>query len=339
MEDKLKVFLFCNRGHGSVALQTCLDLGIEITGICTKLTQESYSNTIKFKIDRLLRSLSLRKPGGFIYKDPFDSFIEPTIIARKHGVKVFYDKEVKSKNLYDFILQSHSDLILSCSFNRLVPKTLLNCVDTAINIHPGVLPLRAGGTPNRWAICLGDAETAITAHIMTEKFDEGNILNEIRIPIRQNATWGDVELLIATLIPKAIRSVVGFVQSRNVLGTPQQSYQGTLPSFNGKYQVIDWFLSSDQIKRMCLAMRPKSGALTTINNTKICIWDLERWSMHRDNPIGKILGKDSCGNPIVQLSDCVISITKIIINHRIKNGSYLFRRKFINIGDYFESKF
>ena len=54
-----------------------------------------------------------------------------------------------------------------------------------INVHPSLLPLYRGPSPIQWAILSGDEMTGITLIRMNEKMDEGDVIYQEQVMIRE----------------------------------------------------------------------------------------------------------------------------------------------------------
>ena len=53
------------------------------------------------------------------------------------------------------------------------------------NIHGSLLPKYRGRAPHIWAIINNEKETGITAHVIDEKCDSGDIISQIKIKIEE----------------------------------------------------------------------------------------------------------------------------------------------------------
>lgn len=77
-----------------------------------------------------------------------------------------------------------ADLIVSASYGQKIPtKTLTSARYGGLNIHPSILPRWRGGDPVPWAIMSGDHQTGVTVVSLSDKFDEGLIFAQKKIPI------------------------------------------------------------------------------------------------------------------------------------------------------------
>ena len=59
-----------------------------------------------------------------------------------------------------------------------------------LNIHPSLLPLYPGLDTHARALAAGDVEAGCTVHIVTEGVDEGPVLGQARVPVRDGDTPG-----------------------------------------------------------------------------------------------------------------------------------------------------
>ena len=91
--------------------------------------------------------------------------------ALQNGIDVFTPVSLKNENLSRF----EPDFIVVAAYGLLLPKNIL---DTApcINLHASLLPKYRGASPIQSAILNGDKYTGVTAMLMDEGLDTGDIL-------------------------------------------------------------------------------------------------------------------------------------------------------------------
>ena len=76
------------------------------------------------------------------------------------------------------------DLIISASYGQKIPwETISKTPYGGINIHPSILPRWRGADPVPWAILSGDAQIGVSVVRLSEKFDDGKILAQQKIPL------------------------------------------------------------------------------------------------------------------------------------------------------------
>lgn len=123
----------------------------------------------------------------------------------------------------------------------------------AINYHDALLPRYAGVNAPSWAIYNNEIEHGVTWHVMTVKFDAGDILEQLPVSIDKDETafslnikcyeaalWG-----FKTLFAKLLKNKLTFTK-QDVLNRSYYGYKSQLPRFG----IIDWNDRAEDIIRM-----------------------------------------------------------------------------------------
>lgn len=99
-------------------------------------------------------------------------------LAEEHHIPLYaIDNKADMETIDRVINGLDIDLIVSISWRRLVPLSHLQAARIgAINLHRGKLPEYPGAEPIKQALHHGDKTIEITAHLMTEEIDKGEIL-------------------------------------------------------------------------------------------------------------------------------------------------------------------
>jgi methionyl-tRNA formyltransferase len=156
------------------------------------------------------------------------------------------------------IIQPHTkieaDVLFSVFYHRLIPKTMLDSVALSINFHGGKLPQYKGCNTNMWVIINEETETAATAHIMEEQFDNGDIVGEKRVRVHPWSTGRSVydDTTIATIA--LFKEIYNQVKEGTITRTPQKPggvyYTKTLPN-NG---LISAYMTPERLDRYIRAL-------------------------------------------------------------------------------------
>jgi phosphoribosylglycinamide formyltransferase-1 len=124
-------------------------------------------------------------------------------IARAEGIevvhisrKVFPDlSSLDYSNLFISALEKHEiDLIVLAGYMKMLPKEVVKKYSNRIiNIHPALLPKFGGKgmygiNVHKAVLESGDKETGITVHYVNENYDEGKIIYQEKIPVKENDT-------------------------------------------------------------------------------------------------------------------------------------------------------
>ena len=160
------------------------------------------------------------------------------------------------------------DYIFSISFPFLIPSEVLNYgQEKFINFHPGPLPQYRGVMPIFEVLKNQETETAISAHFMNSKFDEGNIIFNDPITIDDGETYGKLAIKLSNRMAQVALNVVNMVQfGSKIPNFPQdesKAYYYEKPQLMDTY--INWKrMDSDEIISLINACNPwNSGADTT----------------------------------------------------------------------------
>jgi methionyl-tRNA formyltransferase len=88
------------------------------------------------------------------------------------------------------LARTGADSLVCHSYSMLFPPTVLSLVKyQAVNVHAALLPRNRGPNPLQWAIIRGEDRTGVTLHVMSDGFDEGDIVAQEQVPILPQDTW------------------------------------------------------------------------------------------------------------------------------------------------------
>jgi phosphoribosylglycinamide formyltransferase-1 len=148
---------------------------------------------------------------------------EAQVIKMAHGNKIIsaiVTKEAfEKKDLMEKLLNAlNIEMIALAGFLQLIPGFLLQKFPNKIvNIHPALLPKYGGkgmyGTKVHEAVLAAkDKETGITIHFVNEKYDEGEIILQKRIPVESSdnaeTLSKKIQLLEHEWYPKTIETLL-----------------------------------------------------------------------------------------------------------------------------------
>ena len=100
----------------------------------------------------------------------------------------------KSEKQLSILKEYEVDLVLGLGYIKMVGDEILDYFGNRIwNIHPALLPKHGGKgmyglATHESVLNSGDAETGATVHIMSPVYDDGKILNQVKIPVFQGET-------------------------------------------------------------------------------------------------------------------------------------------------------
>lgn len=165
-------------------------------------------------------------------KGPFPYYPEENITqyAIKKGIRAY--EEFNWDQVEKIITDSQPDLLLVATFHRIIPQKIISLVPLSVNIHPSLLPRYRGATPIAWAIFNKEIETGITAHLLIEKLDAGDILIQKKIPIEKDDTDSSLRKKLAILAMDVVQELVEQIKMNSLRPIPQNEEKATyFPKF------------------------------------------------------------------------------------------------------------
>ncbi len=104
------------------------------------------------------------------------------------------DGEQFAEELLAVLKQERVDLLCLAGYMRLLPPEVVRAMPNRIlNVHPALLP-KFGGKGmygmkvHEAVIASGDRESGATVHFVNERYDEGSILLQKRVPVEEGDT-------------------------------------------------------------------------------------------------------------------------------------------------------
>jgi len=172
--------------------------------------------------------------------------------------KLFVLQSPQISSLKQKIIQINPDLLLVVAFGELLPSDILEIPRLgAINIHGSLLPKYRGASPIQESILNGDRITGITWIRMNKKMDQGDIVEQLNLNIKNTDTYEELSAKLAKLSADKTGGVlVNYVKS------PTQTKQDDkLATYCRKIKKEDGMInfqleSADEIVRKIRAYTP-----------------------------------------------------------------------------------
>jgi methionyl-tRNA formyltransferase len=177
--------------------------------------------------------------------------------ARRHGIPVlwlnrFTDDALKPLRALDL------DLILVGGFGIIFKKPILELPRVGcINCHSSLLPRHRGPNPFSAVLLHGETESGVTFHIMTERIDDGDILDQAVLSIDEEDTVLSIYHRSCALAADRVVDVVDRIAKKGLKGTPQDPALATYDArITEKSAWVDWTRSAVEIERMVRGLSP-----------------------------------------------------------------------------------
>jgi len=163
-----------------------------------------------------------------------------------------------------FIDAYEIDIILSINYLFLIERSLFSKSKLAVNIHGSLLPKYRGRTPHVWAIINNESKTGVTAHLIDDGCDAGDIIKQKEVIIDNNDTGADILEKFNKLYIPFVDEILDDYERGSITLLPQNNKNAT---FFGKRTPddgrINWGWQKERIRNWVRAQAyPYPGAFT-----------------------------------------------------------------------------
>lgn len=248
-------------------------------------------------------------------------------ICEEKCVKCFAGNPRNGK-AYSWIKENNIefDILLSINYLFILETDILNMPKHAINFHGSLLPRYRGRTPHVWAIINGEKEVGITAHLMNDKCDDGDIVKQIVIPVEDEDTGAKILSKYNEKYPSMVDEIIDEIEGDQIVVRPQDiskaTYFGKRTSEDGH---INWEWQKERIRNWVRAQaNPYPGAFTFLNDDKIIINKIEYSNLgFTDTMVNGLVVAVMDGTPYVKTQNGVVKLVDFETDTMIKTRDIL----------------
>ena len=215
----------------------------------------------------------------------------------KNKIKTLQPSNLMDEEFINQIKHLKPDLIIVVAFRKLPTEVFNIPKHGTINLHASLLPNYRGAAPINWCLMNGEIKTGVTTFYINEKIDQGDILLQKEIMIKNEDDFGSLYNKLsevgAELVVKTVEGIFN-----NSLKPIKQNFIDDLklaPKLNSENTRINWSRSTSDIIGKIKGLSPKPGAWTMIKNgenrfrLKILKAMKEKGPLLKNNLIGKIV--------------------------------------------------
>ena len=163
------------------------------------------------------------------------------------------------------------DMILSVNYLFLIERSLFSKGKLAVNIHGSLLPKYRGRSPHVWAIINNESQTGITAHLIDDGCDTGDIVKQKEVIIDYTDTGADILEKFKMLYVPLVDEILSDFEHGSIKPLPQNNKFAT---FFGKRTPddgrINWHWHKERIRNWVRAQAyPYPGAFTYVEDRDV----------------------------------------------------------------------
>lgn len=242
-----------------------------------------------------------------LYEDIRHKRLENSAVA--NGTEYLRAKNINSEAIVEKIRYIKPDLICVAHFERIIKSEILQIPRLGcLNLHPSLLPLYRGLSPQHFPIINGEDKTGITIHFINEGIDTGNIVLQKEIALTDKMYVADLQLIWAKMYKTVMCEAVERVLhgEKGIQQTGEGSYYGRLESAQCRICPEKGIVAAYNLIRG--VSMPYQGAFLDGENERLIIWRAEIISDKPLTAIGKAEKKD--GKLYLSFNDGTLLITK-----------------------------
>lgn len=193
-------------------------------------------------------------------------------VAVENNIEVY--QPIKIRKEFEYILSKNPDIIITCAYGQIIPTELLETPKyKAVNVHASLLPKLRGGAPLHRAIMNGYTKTGITIMFMAPGMDDGDIITQEEIEIKETDNVGIIHdklsILGRDLLLETLPSIFDGTNTR----IKQKDEEVTFAyNIKREEEKIDFNKTAIEVNNQIRGLYPFPTAYATLNDEviKIC---------------------------------------------------------------------
>jgi methionyl-tRNA formyltransferase len=227
-------------------------------------------------------------------------------LAEEHGVPVLLRQRPDDEELVSRLKEADPDIIVANNWRTWIPPKIFNLPrHGTLNVHDSLLPAYAGFSPLVWALINGEEEVGVTAHLMNDELDAGDIVRQRAVPVEATDTTTDLVHKTVDLIEPITVEALALIASGRTDWTKQDRGKA---SFFHKRSIedsrIDWTWPAEDIVRLVRAQSdPYPNAFTFHGSERLRILKASVSQARYGGTPGRIFIREGDGIVIVAGAD------------------------------------
>ncbi len=190
------------------------------------------------------------------------------------GIDVVQPITLKNGSFAHVLEKYKPDVIIVVAYGLILPKYVLDFPKYGcINLHASLLPKYRGAAPIQWCIANGEKTGGITAMLMDEGLDTGDMLLKAEVEIAKDVTGGQLHDIYCKLGGQLLLDTLDALENGEITPQKQDDLQHTYaPMLTKENTRINWNDTPQKITDLVRAMNPYPTAYTTLSGKKLKIF-------------------------------------------------------------------
>jgi methionyl-tRNA formyltransferase len=238
-------------------------------------------------------------------------------LCKRFGLTLHEVESINDAQAIELLRTLNLDLVFVIGWMELLRPPVLSLARIGmIGAHASLLPRDRGRAPINWALIRGERQTGNTLFWLTAGVDNGDVIDQVTIPITQYDTCASLYDRVADANRDMILRAVPALWAGQRPGRPQGPPSGPpLPKRRPEDGCIDWTRSGGEVYDFVRALtRPYPGAFSDRGNERVVIWHCARLPVGAGvhGRAGEVMGPivspidDACGQLVACGSGAVV---------------------------------
>ena len=199
--------------------------------------------------------------------------------AASRKIELLQPENLNDSAVAEWIEARQPDILVVSAYGKLIPSHLIEAASHgAINPHPSLLPRFRGAAPIHWAVIRGDEVTGITTYFLDKKFDMGDIILQVKVPISPDETAGSLEEKLTPMAVELLVKSLDAVAAGRFSRTPQSSLENppqiaSAPEIGDRHRKLQWTWPSLRLLRRVRGLSPSPAAYTLFRDRRLKIFN------------------------------------------------------------------
>jgi len=196
------------------------------------------------------------KLGGRGGKDLLSSPVKKW--AQERGVGALQPERARNEAFVEELRGFQVEAIAVVAYGQILPDSVLQMAPSGcVNLHFSLLPRWRGAAPVQYALWEGDQETGVSTQWMATKLDAGDIIQQLRVPIEEGETSGELLERLTHTGADVLRETFSLLATGTAPRTPQDETLATFcPQIKREDAEIHWSRSAVRASNTVRAMNP-----------------------------------------------------------------------------------
>ena len=218
-------------------------------------------------------------------------------VALSEGLTVLQPEKPKGDEFLAQLRELAPDVSVVVAYGHILPKAVIDLPRLGtLNIHASLLPALRGAAPIQAAIRDGFGETGVTIMQMVPALDAGPIVHQVRTPIVEDETAGELALRLSELGAAALIEALALIELGMAKAESQDDSAATYAAkLTRESAQVDWTSSAHDVARHIRAYDPKPGAWGRLRGAEVKLFGARVAPRGTSRGAGEVLAIDDVG--------------------------------------------